>query len=51
MRFTKLRVYVAGLLAFLIGVPLTERAFGQVEDIIISSITLAEAIAASARAS
>jgi hypothetical protein len=48
---TKLRVYAAGLLAFLIGVPLTEKAFGQIGDVIVSSIDLAGAIANSARAS
>ncbi len=28
-RFPKLRLYSAGLLAFLLGVPLTQQAFGQ----------------------
>ncbi len=51
-RFAKLRFYAAGLLAFLIGVPLTERAFAQdVGGIISSSIGLASSIADSASAS
>ena len=45
------RIYVAGLLAFLLGVPLTEQAFGQVEDIVAASFSLAGAIANSAGAS
>ena len=48
MRVGKLRIYAAGLLAFLIGVPLTEKAFGQAEDIFSYSVGLAQAIAASA---
>ncbi len=44
----KLRLWVAGLVAFVVGVPLTERAFGQVTDIIWSSIGLAGAIIDSA---
>ncbi len=48
MRLGKLRLYLAGLVAFLIGVPLTERAFGQVPDIINASLALASAITASA---
>jgi hypothetical protein len=45
MRSSRLRLYAAGLLAFLIGVPLTEQAYGQVGDIIWSSVNLAGAIA------
>ncbi len=51
MRLSKLRIYMAGLLAFLIGVPLTEKAFGQIGDIVSSSFGLAGAIAQSAEAS
>jgi hypothetical protein len=48
MSFGKLRLFAAGLAAFLIGVPLTERAFGQVFDIIDASVNLGLAIADSA---
>ena len=48
MKISKLRFYVAGVVAFLIGVPLTERAFGQTGDIISASLDLAGAIASSA---
>ncbi len=51
MRLSKLRMYTAGLLAFLIGVPLTEKAFGQVGDIVNYSFGLAGAIAQSAQGS
>ncbi len=51
MRLSKLRIYTAGLLAFLIGVPLTEKAFGQAGDIVSASLGLAGAIASSAGAS
>ncbi|MEW6249368.1 MAG: hypothetical protein AB1716_01880 [Planctomycetota bacterium] len=47
-RINKLRLYAAGLVAFLIGVPLTEKALGQTGDIIWSSFNLAAAIADSA---
>ena len=46
--FAKLRWYSAGLLAFLVGVPLTEKAFGQAGDIVNASLDLAGAIANSA---
>ncbi|HOO17922.1 MAG TPA: hypothetical protein PK920_13770 [Phycisphaerae bacterium] len=49
MRFKRLRVLAAGVAAFLVGVPLTERAFGQVFDIVEASIELGLAIADSAR--
>jgi hypothetical protein len=39
-----MRIYTAGLLAFLLGVPLTERAFAQGWDILNSSLGLAGAI-------
>lgn len=48
MSVKKLRLYAAGLLAFLVGVPLTERALAQTEDIIYSSLGLAAAIVDSA---
>jgi hypothetical protein len=51
MKIRKTRFYLAGLVAFLIGVPLTEQAFGQTGDIISASIQLAAAIANSAGAS
>ncbi len=44
----KLRIVAAGLAAFLVGVPLTERAFGQVGEIIDASIALTSAIIDSA---
>ncbi len=45
---SRLRTILAGLAAFLIGIPLTERAFGQTGDVIFSSLNLADAIADSA---
>lgn len=48
MNMKKLRLYVPGLLAFLIGIPLTEQAFGQAGSIISASFDLAGAIASSA---
>ena len=51
MKIRKTRFYLAGLVAFLIGVPLTEKAFGQTGDIISAAIGLAGAIANSAGAS
>lgn len=48
MRLSKLRFYLAGLVAFLIGVPLTEQAFGQAGPIVGGSFGLAGAIADSA---
>ena len=48
MNTSKLRLYVAGVVAFLIGMPLTERAFGSTGDIISSSVDLAGAIMNSA---
>ncbi len=48
MRFARLRLYMAGLVAFLMGVPLTEKAYGQVGDIVGGSLSLAGAIAESA---
>jgi hypothetical protein len=41
----KWRIYLAGLVAFLIGFPLTERAFGGVTDIITSGFDLGFSIA------
>ena len=51
MNVRKMRFYLAGLFAFLIGMPLTEKAFAQTGDIIFSSLSLAAAIANSAGAS
>jgi hypothetical protein len=48
MRLGRLRLFAAGVAAFLVGVPLTERAFGQVFEIIDASIALGVAIADSA---
>jgi len=45
MKLAKLRLYAAGLLAFLLGIPLTERAFGQGDDVVNASFNLAAAIA------
>jgi hypothetical protein len=44
----KLRLYSAGLLAFLVGVPMTEQALAQTGDIINASLSLAAAIIDSA---
>lgn len=48
MGLRKWRLYAAGVLAFLLGIPLTERAYGQVDDIVRASAALAQAIAESA---
>lgn len=45
MRLNKLRLYVAGVLAVLLGIPLTEKAFGATGDIVSASFDLAGAIA------
>jgi len=45
MLLGKFRLYMAGLVAFLVGVPLTEKAFGYVEDIVFSATDLASSIA------
>ena len=41
----RLRFYMAGLVAFLVGMPLTEKAFGYVNDIAGSAIDLGLSIA------
>ena len=46
--FKRMRLYTAGLVAFLLGFPLTEKAFGQAGDIIDAGIDLGLAIADSA---
>lgn len=47
MNLKKLRLYAAGLLAFLVGMPLTEQALAQTGDIISASLDLAGAIGSS----
>ncbi len=42
---TKSRLFLLGLIAFLLGVPLTERALAGVDDIIFSGIDLGLSIA------
>jgi len=49
MRKNKIRL--AGLIAFLLGMPLTEKAFGGWEDVVGSSIDLGWSIARIARGS
>lgn len=44
----RFRLLTAGVAAFLLGVPLAERASGQTLDVIFSSLNLAGAIADSA---
>lgn len=48
MSIRKMRLCLAGLVAFLLGMPLTEQAFAQGQDIISASFGLAGAIADSA---
>jgi hypothetical protein len=48
MRISKLRFYFGGLVAFLIGVPLTERALAGTGDVIAASFDLFGAISDSA---
>lgn len=48
MRFGRIRLWMAGLAAWMVGVPLTQKAFGQVGDIVSSSIGLGLSIADSA---
>ena len=40
----KMRLYLAGLVAFLIGMPLTQQAFAQSQDILSASLGLAGSI-------
>ncbi|MCC6358699.1 MAG: hypothetical protein IT450_08145 [Phycisphaerales bacterium] len=42
---TRFRLYVAGVFAFLLGIPLTQEAVAQTRDIVRSSFGLAGAIA------
>lgn len=42
---SRLRLYIAGLVALLLGVPLTEKVFAGADDIVWSSIDLGWAIA------
>jgi hypothetical protein len=44
-KMTRIRLFLAGLAAFLVGVPLTERAFAQVGGIFWSSLDLGLSIA------
>ncbi len=48
MNLKRWRLYAAGLLAFLVGVPLTEQALAQTGDIVSASLDLAAAIVQSA---
>ncbi len=48
MRFTRIRLWIAGLVAFLFGFPLSERAFAGLFDVVDTSIGLGLAIADSA---
>jgi hypothetical protein len=47
----RLRIYLAGLVAFLVGMPLTEKAFGAVDDIAWEGIDLGLAIASASEGS
>ena len=48
MRFGRMRLWAAGLVAFLMGFPFSGKAFGATSDIIDSSIGLGLSIADSA---
>lgn len=48
MPFGRIRLWTAGLIAFLVGVPLTERAMAQTFDIFRSALSLGLSIADSA---
>lgn len=48
MKLKKLRLYVAGLVAFVAGMPLTEKAFADTGDVVDASLGLASAIIDSA---
>lgn len=48
MRFKRTRLWIAGLVAFVFGFPLSERAFAGLFDIVDTSIGLGLAIADSA---
>ncbi|MFN0137220.1 MAG: hypothetical protein ACKVS9_14015 [Phycisphaerae bacterium] len=48
MRFGRIRLWLAGLAAWMVGVPLTQKAYGQAGDIIDASIGLGLSIADSA---
>jgi len=45
MSLRKLRLYAAGVVAFLIGMPLTEQAVAGTGDVIWAGINLAAAVA------
>lgn len=44
----RFRLYAAAVVAFLLGVPLTEKAMAQTGDIVFAGLNLADAIADSA---
>ncbi len=48
MRFGRVRLWAAGLVAFLVGFPLSEKALAGVSDVFGSSLDLGLAIADSA---
>ncbi len=48
MFIRRMRLWFAGLIAFAIGFPFSEKAFGQEGDVVTSSIELGLAIADSA---
>ena len=51
MRFARIRLWIAGLVAFLLGFPLSQKALAGALDILDSSIGLGLAIADSAEGS
>jgi hypothetical protein len=44
MGFGRIRLYIAGLVALLVGMPLTEKAFAGVSGIVTSAVDLAWSI-------
>jgi hypothetical protein len=48
MRFRRLKLWIAGLVAFVLGFPLSDKVLAGTEDLIDSSVGLGMAIADSA---
>ncbi len=51
MKITRVRLFVAGIVAFMMGIPFTERVFAGGSDVVGSAIDLGLAIADSAQGS
>ena len=45
MRFSRVRLWIAGFVAFLLGFPLSEKVFAGAGDVLASSLLLGRSIA------